>query len=160
VPDGDFHPDSVIGSGGDLKGAKLQADWYDQLFRFFGEVHRMEGFGMSEMSFSFPRCEAGNYHQAPWIIPVMLDASGDQVLDQGEGVIEGRLGVLDLGQHGRWGGIISGDKVRIDYTGGCRCGRKSVFLYPQISRFNNPGEEDKIGCAGTIDSYIRGVLEQ
>lgn len=160
IADGEFHPETVISSGGDLKGAKLVSDWYEQLFRFFGNTRRMEGFGMSEMSFSYPRCEVGNYHQAPWIIPVMLDAEGDNALPQGKGVVQGRLGVYDIGQEGRWGGLISGDKVEIHYDGDCPCGRASTYLAPQISRFNSLGEEDKIGCAGTIDSYIRGVLQQ
>jgi hypothetical protein len=130
------------------------------LFRFFGNTRRTEGFGMSEMSFSYPRCEVRNYHQAPWIIPVMLDAEGDKALPQGKGVVQGRLRVYDMGQEGRWGGLISGDKVEIHYDGDCPCGRASAYLAPQISRFNSLGEEDKIGCAGTIDSYIRGVLQQ
>jgi hypothetical protein len=159
IKDGDFHPQTVIASGGDLKGARLQADWYEQLFKFFGMVRRNEGFGMSEMSFHWPRCEAGNYHQLPWTIPVMLDASGDNVLPQGKGAVHGRLGIYDMGQEGRWGGLISGDRVWMHYDGDCPCGRRSVYMTPEISRFNNLGEEDKIGCAGTIDAYIRGALQ-
>jgi hypothetical protein len=33
-------------------------------------------------------------------------------------------------------------------------------MLPDISRFAALGEEDKIGCAGTIDGYIKGALTQ
>jgi hypothetical protein len=31
-------------------------------------------------------------------------------------------------------------------------------LLDNITRYAQPGEDDHIGCAGTIDGYIRGAL--
>ncbi|MGF6967270.1 hypothetical protein OKW43_004298 [Paraburkholderia sp. WC7.3g] len=159
VKDGEFHPETVISSGGGLKGVELVPNWYEELFKFFGNVRRMEGFGMSEMSFSYPKCEAGNYHQAPWIMPVLFDGSGVNLVDTSSGEATGRFSFLDMGQEGRWGGMISSDKVTMNFSGNCPCGRHSAYMKPEISRFHNVGEEDKIGCAGTIDSYVRSSLQ-
>lgn len=159
IPDGDFNPNTLAGAGGGLKGLNLPPDYAEQVFKFLG-VQRFAAYGMSEMVFSQPRCEAGRFHREPWIIQLLLDGTGEHLLDMNrtEGVIEGRFAILDMSQHGRWGGIITGDKVEMAF-GKCPCGRHGPTILPTITRYANLGEEDKIGCAGTIESYIRGALQ-
>ena len=164
VPDGDFHPQSVVSSGGGVKGVKLPPDYKEQIKRFFGDVLGFGSYGMTEMAQYHPLCEAGRYHRPPGLVWLILDRPGERRLrpDEGEnGVVEGRFAFLDLLYEGRWGGMISGDKVTVDFSSVCPCGRPGPTLLDNITRYmQQPGEDDHIGCAGTIDGYIRGALAQ
>ena len=117
---------------------------------------------MTEMMHLLPRCEAGRYHRAPGLVLLPLDRSGEKLLkkeDAQDGIVEARMAFLDLGYEGRWGGMITGDKVTVDFSDTCPCGRHGPTLLDNITRFaQQPGEDDHIGCAGTIDSYIRGAV--
>lgn len=157
ISDGEFHPDSIIHLGGGRKGATLPDDYEDSVRSFFGKVHMASGYNMSEQSVMNHRCEAGRYHIVPWIIPLILDSTGEELLDHGNGIVEGRYAFLDVGLNARWGGLITGDKVKMDYGPKCACGRPGPSII-EISRYSDLGEEDKIGCAGTIEAYIRGSL--
>ena len=92
----------------------------------------------------------------PWLICLLLDESGDTLLPMTDGEIEGRAAFFDLSLDGRWGGVISGDKIAIDY-GPCACGKRQ----PVDPRHHQPlcrhGGRRQDRCAGTIDAYIRGV---
>jgi len=161
IADGDFHPDSIVNAGGGVKGVALPPDYKEQVDRFFGKVIRPGAYGMTELAQVMPRCEAGRYHRAPGLIWLILDRDGERLLtaDDGEdGVVEGRFGFLDLLYEGRWGGLITGDKVTVDFKDRCPCGRHGPTLLDTISRFVSNGEDDHIGCAGTIDGYIRGQI--
>ena len=57
---------------------------------------------------------------------------------------------------GRWGGVISGDKVQIDFSP-CACGAKGPSIRDNVTRYADLEGDDKIGCAGTVDAYVRGV---
>jgi hypothetical protein len=158
---GDFHPDMALGVAGGLKGLQLPADYQEQIFDYFGHPpHRYNSYGMSELTTSFPRCEAGRYHQPPCTIALVLDGPGERLLNQDGEVVKGRFGFVDLTMNGRWGGLISGDAVEIDFAGPCACGRPGPTINPAVTRYVGIGEEDKIGCAGTIDAYIRGAMAQ
>ena len=161
IGDGEFHPQSVISAGGGLKGVSLPADYQQQVERFYGKVIRFAAYGMTEMAQTLPRCEAGRYHIAPGLIALPLDAPGEQLLKpehaKGE-PIEARFAFLDLLYEGRWGGLITGDKVTIDFADRCPCGRHGPTLLDNIGRYTQPGQDDHIGCAGTIDAYIRGAV--
>jgi len=52
--------------------------------------------------------------------------------------------------------MISGDKMQIGHSETCQCGRPGPAILDTISRFSPSGQDDHIGCAGTIDAYIRG----
>ena len=161
VGDGEFHPQSMISAGGGVKGVALPTDYRQQVARFYGEVVRPGAYGMTELLSLMPRCDHMRYHRPPTLIWLLLDQSGERLLgpDDGEaGVVEGRFGFLDLAYEGRWGGLISGDKVQIDFAPTCPCGRPGPTILDTISRFNQSGQDDHIGCAGTIDAYIRGEL--
>jgi hypothetical protein len=160
VGDGEFHPASVIGAGGGVKGVTLPPDYKEQVDRFYGDVVRFTVYGMTEMAQPLPRCEANRYHAAPGLIMLPLDVTGDRLLtadDAVDGRVEARFGFLDLAFDGRWGGLISGDKVTVDFAAKCPCGRHGPTLLDDIGRFAGAGQGDHIGCAGTIDAYIRGA---
>lgn len=160
IPDGGFHPDSLVSAGGGLKGVALPADYREQVDRFYGKVIRNNAYGMTEMAQTCPKCQCGRYHRPPGLIWLLLDRDGERrlVADDGvDGVVEGRFAFLDLLYEGRWGGLISGDKVTIDFKD-CPCGRPGPTILDTISRYAQAGESDHIGCAGTIDAYIRGAV--
>jgi len=160
IPDGDFHPQSCIGAGGGVKGVALPPDYRQQVDRFYGDVVRTSGYGMTEMAQLMVRCEAGRYHRAPGLVMLILDQDGERLLTEADaegGRVTGRFAFLDLAIEGRWGGLISGDKVTVDF-GACPCGRQGPTLLDNIARWAEPGADDHIGCAGTIDAYVRGAL--
>jgi hypothetical protein len=160
IEGGDFHPESMINAGGGLKGVALPPDYKEQVDRFYGKVIRNNAYGMTEMAQTCPKCEAGRYHRPPGLIWLLLDQDGEKLLtakDGEGGVVEGRFAFLDLLYEGRWGGLISGDKVSIDFNP-CPCGRPGPTILDTIVRYAQAGESDHIGCAGTIDAYIRGEV--
>ena len=117
---------------------------------------------MTEIASLMPRCEAGRYHCPPSLIWLILDQTGERLLTEADavnGIVVGRFGFVDLIYEGRWGGVITGDKVTVDLKSPCVCGRYGPTLQDNITRWAQPGEDDHIGCAGTIDSYVRGVVE-
>jgi hypothetical protein len=104
-----------------------------------------------------PRCQKGSrYHVPPWVVPLILDKEGDSLLPIVEDEYEGRAAFFDLSLDGRWGGVISGDKISIDFSA-CACGAKGPTIRDNIVRYADLEGDDKIGCAGTIDAYVRGV---
>jgi hypothetical protein len=110
------------------------------------------------MSVAFPACEHGHYHPIPWVIPFVLDRQGQTLLPHYGGKVEGRFAFMDLSYSARWGGLITGDKVTMDYAETCACGRPGpVVVKGSINRYSDLGEEDKITCSGTIESYVRGA---
>jgi hypothetical protein len=157
VKGGDFHPETIISVGGGTKGMVYPDDYQEQILGFLGPVRTMQAYGMSETSWYPPRCPANRFHEVPWIMSFLLDRTGETLIEQREGVVEGRYACLDLSQEARWGGLISGDKVQIDYSSVCECGHPGPTFLPTITRYSDVGD-DRIGCAGTIDGYVRGAL--
>ena len=164
IGDGEFHPQSIVQAGGGIKGVALPEDYQDQVARFYGNVIRPAAYGMTEIAQLMPRCEAGRYHRAPGLIWLITDEPGERLLTMEdanvEGFAEGRFALLDLLYEGRWGGVITGDKVTVDFSDSCPCGRHGPTLLDNITRFSQIGQDDHIGCAGTLDAYIRGALAE
>jgi hypothetical protein len=162
IPDGAFHPKSYISAGGGVKGVSLPPDYVEQVDRFWGPVIRGTGYGMTEMLQLMPRCEARRYHIAPGLIMLLLDQPGEKLIAPPAGtpgIVEGRFGFVDLMYEGRWGGLISGDKVQVDFSERCACGRHGPTILDTIVRYSQvTGGDDHIGCAGTIDAYVRGAM--
>jgi hypothetical protein len=154
----DFHPENAIISGGGLKGNLMPPDFREQIFGTFNmRPERVYQFyGMQEMNTIMPRCSAGRYHMLPWQLLLPLDQSGDNLLDFEKGEVEGRAAFFDLSLDGRWGGVITGDKVRVDH-GKCACGHTGPHVADDIVRYADLPGGDKISCSGTIDAYIRGA---
>ena len=90
-------------------------------------------------------------------IPLVLDQPGETLIPRtGGGEIEGRSAWFDLSLDGRWGGVISGDRIRIDY-GKCPCGHQGPTVADDVTRYADMPGGDKITCSATIDAYVRGV---
>jgi hypothetical protein len=102
------------------------------------------------------------YHCPPGLIMLLLDQPGELLIAPPvgtAGVVEGRFAFLDLLYEGRWGGLISGDKVQVDFSERCLCGRHGPTILDNIVRYTQvTGGDDHIGCAGTIDAYVRGAM--
>ena len=155
----DFNPENSIYVGGGLKRAKLPDDYREFVYETFNIKPELnyQNYSMQELQSGMPRCQKGNrYHLPPWVVPLILDRSGDTLLPISTGEYEGRAGFFDLSLDGRWGGVISGDRVSIDF-GPCACGAGSPSIRDNIVRFADLEGDDKIGCAGTVDAYVRGV---
>lgn len=160
IRDADFHPDTIVSCGGGVKGAALPVDFREQLRSFFGvpEQNWRFTYGMSEVTGISPWSHVNEaYVMPPWVIPLVLDKTGDRLLAPEDGVVEGRLAILDLTMEGRWGGVISGDKVVLDFNptpdGIVTPKVRSVARYEELEE-----GEDKLTCAGTIETYVRGTI--
>ena len=121
VKDGDMHPDTVLCLGGGIKGVKLPDDYKEQIYSFFGlSAERFfNSYAMVEMTGLSPfRHNLNAYALPPWIVPLIVDKSAEQLIEpvDGKGEVEGRMALFDLLTDARWGGLISGDKVTVDFT--------------------------------------------
>jgi hypothetical protein len=156
----DFHPDNCIYVGGGLKRAQLPDDYQDFVHGTFNipEGRHFQNYSMQELNSGMPKCrEGGRYHVPPWIVPFVLNQEGDALVPHdGTGEVEGRAAFYDLSLDGRWGGVISGDKISLDY-GRCACGNAGPSIRDNIARYADLQGDDKIGCAGTVDAYVRGL---
>jgi hypothetical protein len=155
----DFNPENSIYVGGGLKRAKLPDDYREFVYETFNirPERNYQNYSMQELHSGMPRCQKGNrYHLPPWVVPLILNKDGDALLPQEKGEYEGRAAFFDLSIDGRWGGVISGDKVAIDFSP-CACGHKGPSIRDNIMRYADLQGDDKIGCAGTVDAYVRGV---
>jgi hypothetical protein len=85
-----------------------------------------------------------------------LDTDGEQLLDAGTDEIEARAAFFDTSIEGRWGGVISGDRVNVSFVK-CACGHQGPTIGRDITRYSDLPGGDKITCAGSIDAYVRGV---
>lgn len=156
----DFHPENAIYLGGGLKRAQLPPDFKEFTFETFNLQPRFiyQMYGMQELGTSMVRCQQGlRYHIPPWLVCLPLNKNGDALVDGvGEGEVAGRAAFFDLSLDGRWGGVISGDHIHVDY-GPCACGNRSPSIRDDIVRYADLEGDDKIGCAGTVDAYVRGL---
>jgi hypothetical protein len=156
----DFNPENTCYVAGGLKGAVLPPDYREYIYETFNlrPERNYQIYGMQEIGSVMPRCQkGGRYHLPPWLICLPLDKDGDKLAAPlGEGVVEGRAAFFDLSVDGRWGGIISGDRIEIDYRP-CECGARSPSIRDNIARYSDIAGDDKIACSGTIDAYVRGL---
>lgn len=157
----DFHPENSIYVGGGLKGATLPEDYQVYVFGTFNirPERNFQNYSMQELHSGMPRCrKGGRYHIPPWVVPLILDEAGETLLPIHQThEYEGRAAFIDLSIEGRWGGVISGDRVFIDFRP-CECGNRGPSLRDNVARYADlRGGDDKIGCAGTVDAYVRGV---
>jgi hypothetical protein len=154
----DFHAENSMFVAGGLKGAVLPENYREYILETFNvaEERMYHTYSMREINSTFPLCTTERYHISPWVIALPLDASGEELLDTGDGEIEARAAFMDLSIEGRWGGIISGDKISISFAR-CACGHQGPTVGREIMRFSDLPDGDKISCAGSIDAYVRGV---
>lgn len=154
----DFNPDNTCFIGGGLKGAVLPEDYREFVMETLNlrPERNFQMYGMQEIQTSMPRCQkGGRYHIPPWLVCLPLDKDGERLLPM-EGVVEGRAAFFDLSLDGRWGGVISGDRIEVDF-GPCECGARSPSIRDNIARYKDLEGDDKITCTGTVDAYVRGI---
>lgn len=144
---------------GGLKRARLPDDYREFVYETFSIVpeRNYQNYSMQELHSSMPRCrKGGRCHLPPWLVLLTLNKEGDELLPMTDSEIEGRGAFFDLSLDGRWGGVISGDRIAISLDP-CVCGAKSPSVRDDIARYVDLEGDDKIGCAGTVDEYVRGV---
>ena len=153
-----FHPDNAMMVAGGLKGAALPADYHERILSTFNidPRHVFSMYGMQELNTFMPRCSADRYHVPPWLMLLPLDQAGETLLVPVGGEIEGRAAFFDLSHEGRWGGVITGDRIYVRY-GRCACGHEGPTVGADIMRYADLPGGDKISCAGTIGAYVRGT---
>lgn len=156
----DFHPENCLVQAGGLKGAQLPDDYREVVYDTLNIApeYRFHFYSMQEIQTVMPRClEGGRYHIPASLVCLPLDKDGEKLVPGvGEGKVEGRAAFFDLSIEGRWGGIITGDRIEVDY-GACACGARSPSIADNIARFQDLEGDDKITCSGTLDAYVRGV---
>ncbi|MET8207719.1 hypothetical protein ABZT51_16975 [Streptomyces sp. NPDC005373] len=155
----DFHPDNCLYVGGGLKRAQLPPDYQQFVHETLGipADRNFQNYSMQELGSGMPKCRKGDrYHVPPWVVPMVLDEPGEQLLEHENGEVEGRAAFFDLALDGRWGGVITGDRIALDLDP-CACGHRGPSVRNDIVRYADLAGDDKIGCAGTVDAYVRGV---
>src|SRR3546814_19558664 len=104
-----------------------------------------------------PRCRAGGrYHVPPWVVPLILDKSGDALLPIGNAEYEGRAAFFDLSIDGRWGGVISGDRISIAFSP-CPCGHTGPSIRDNIARYAALQADEQLGSGVTGEQTGRSV---
>jgi hypothetical protein len=154
----DFGPNSTFISGG-LKRVQLPDDYKEYIAETLNLTpeRTVQAYGMQECNTTAFKCSAGRYHMAPWVMLLLLDESGETLIEPPQsGEAEGRAAFFDLSLDGRWGGVISGDRIKARWDR-CTCGMRSPSVDPDIQRYADMASGDKIACSGTIDAYVRGV---
>ncbi|MEU6642848.1 hypothetical protein ABZ863_09870 [Saccharomonospora sp. NPDC046836] len=161
VSEGDITGENALMTGGGLKGNTLPADYQAQIFRMLNiaPARFFHYYSMQELNLRSPKCLDGRYHVPDGLLLFVLDPDGESPAPESDGQAEGRAAFFDLTIDGRWGGTISGDKIRVDQRG-CPCGRSGQTIFGDIARYSDLRDDDKITCAGTIDAYVRGFVEE
>jgi len=163
VKPGDLTGDNVFYTGGGTKGIQLPDDAEEQICEMLHvrPERIMKTYGMQELNIGAERCPEKRYHvPEEKLVVVVLDQPGEALVPiDADGLAQGRAAFFDLTIEGRWGGFISGDRITIDH-GACPCGRPGKTVLPTIERFSNLVDDDKILCAGTMDAYVRGFIDE
>jgi len=154
----DFHPENVIQTAGGLKGATLPADYRKFILDTFNvkAEREFQFYSMQEISTALPRCSADRYHAPPWLIVLLLNDEGNNLIEPSGDTQEGRAAFFDVAVDARWGGIITGDKIHVNY-GKCGCGHEGPSIASDIVRYSDLPGGDKISCSGSVDAYVRGA---
>ena len=153
-----FSPDSIVTTGGGLKGRlDVPDDYKERALAFFGVPGVQDTYGMTEETCYMCLCPKGHYHVPPYMVPFVLDPDTGKSLGR-RGTVSGRYAFFDLFAETYWGGFISGDAVTLHWEGGCGCGRTGAFCDGEVTRFSAlRGGDDRISCAGTPDAYDRAL---
>lgn len=157
---GDITGANALMVAGGLKGVALPPDYRERIFEIFNitPARFLHYYAMQEVNLRSRKCLAGRYHVPAGLTLLVLDKGGEQLVELSDNQAEGRAAFFDLSVDGRWGGTISGDRIRADF-GGCPCGAPGVTILDEITRYSDLPDGDKITCAGTMDAYVRGFID-
>jgi hypothetical protein len=158
---GDLTGDNAILMAGGTKGVVLPPDHVPQILSMLNVDSRrfVQFYSMQEINKGMPRCVEDRYHVPDQLLLFVLDEPGEKLEEPSDGLMEGRAAFFDFSVDGRWGGIISGDRIRVDLRN-CRCGRPGPTVFADVVRYSGLSNDDKITCAGTMDAYVRGLVEE
>jgi hypothetical protein len=151
---GAFAADSCGLTGGGGKSTILPPDWMSQLGEFTGiPKSKWEfNYGCTELTGPMPLCAEGYYHIPPYFVPFLLEPKTGAILPR-EGRQTGRFAAFDALAQNMWGGIITGDKVTIEWDRECPCGRKGAHIHDSIERYSEAVTgDDKVNCSATVDN--------
>ena len=126
-----LHRENSAFISGGLKRVQLPPNYREFIFETLNlSPERLcHAYGMQELNTTAIRCKAGRYHMAPWVMLLLLDESGENLIEPTKsGELEGRAAFFDLSLDGRWGGVISGDKIRATWAP-CACGNRSPSVH-------------------------------
>jgi hypothetical protein len=152
----EFAPGSVVMGGGGGKGIVLPENADEVIRAFFGVQSVRGGYGMTEQNFYLVTCEHERLHIPPWVTVLLLDPDSGQPLPR-SGVQTGRASFFDMTQDGGWGGIVTGDRISVDYTP-CPCGRTTLHITKKIQRFSDiTGDDDKLTCAAAPSAQAEAL---
>jgi len=147
-----FTKDSVVMGGGGAKGLVLPDNVDEIIQEFFGVPQLRSSYGMTEQNSFSVTCEHGHYHFLPWVTVFLLDRDTGAALPR-SGVQTGRASFFDMTHDGTWGGIVTGDRITIDWDTPCPCGRTTPAVQGKVQRFSEiEGGDDKITCAATPEA--------
>jgi hypothetical protein len=154
-----FAPDSLISIGGGLKGAQLPPNHREAICQFFGVKSEdlLDGYGMTEKN-PMPVNHKGKWILAPWEIPILLDENTGEFIemDPTSGKkYTGQYAFFDTTALSYWGGIITGDRVTIDW--GDWAGKEytgpTISVEGRISDLEDI-DADKLSCSATFEDYF------
>jgi hypothetical protein len=160
IKPGDITGENVIYMAGGTKGVELPPNHIEQIQAMLNitPARFVQLYSMQEINLAMWKCAAERYHAPDDLVLMVLDEPGEKLAPIIDGQVDGRAAFFDLTVEARWGGIISGDYIRADYRT-CPCGRPGPTVFPDITRYMNKVDGDKISCAGTMDAYVRGSIE-
>ena len=161
VQPGELSGENATYMAGGTKGVVLPADHEAEICAMLNVAPErfVQLYSMQEINQGMAKCTAGRYHVGPELVLLVLDDAGEALARPSAGEVEGRAAFLDMTVDARWGGIMSGDNIRADLKG-CPCGRAGPSIHRDITRYANKVDGDKITCAGTMDAYVRGFIEE
>ena len=149
VQPGEFNPETIITGGGGNKGTAMPDDYQEQILAFFGIPHEnvQSGYGMSELSAACSEIRE-RYRPMPWVIPLILDDSGEKLVHQDNGLVDGRFALV-LRIAGA-GGVLRVGPV------GSRDGHRSRIMRRRSSGGLSAGSERGLGAGGeeVLESMI------
>jgi hypothetical protein len=151
-------PNTIFSTGGGTKGKVLAPNFREQVLEFLGPVKLFERYSMSEWMCDAWRCERGNYHPAPTMVPFVLNPENGQLLPRKDNVT-GRFAAFDLLATTYWGGFVTGDEVTLSgWEEPCGCGRQGPFLLDAIRRYSEKeGGDDRVLCAGAPEAHDSAI---
>jgi hypothetical protein len=160
VKEGDISAQNALTTGGGLKGMALPEDFQTQIFSLLNIAPErfLHYYAMQEINVRMPKCPARRYHVPDQLTLFVLDKEGEHLAPLNGSEVVGRAAYFDSTVDGRWGGTISGDQISADF-GTCACGKPGPSIADAITRYSDLPDGDKITCAGTMDAYVRGFIE-
>lgn len=152
---GQFNPDNLVYIGGGFKGKPLPKGYKEKVLSTFNikEDRYYQNYSMQELNVNMPLChQCGKYHvPQKSLIPYVLNEQADEIAPM-KGTVTGRAAFVDLITEARWGGIITSDKITLNYDN--KCDIPGPTIETTIERYLN----DKISCSETIDA-LTGKLK-